>query len=190
MFRLGKCSVVLSRLYGLIILILFTIFCGYYLSVRPTVFDPLSPYHTPIESKTIDATWPDFLKDCGGEVIIENFVHARTVFNQKYESNIVSWSGYYTDAKRNPSLPFIGNEHALNLMVRMSPSESALYPDLVLSIHSRYLAENKAMFDSLKKGDGIRFKAKGISLGNEFKMHHYHGLEVEKSGEFKNLSEI
>ena len=119
MFRLGKCSVVLSRLYAIILLVLFTVFCAYYISVRPAVFDPLSPYHTPTESKVIDATWPDFLKDCGGEVIIENYVHARTIFNKKYESNIITWSGFYADAKQNPSLPFIGNNHALNVMVRM-----------------------------------------------------------------------
>jgi hypothetical protein len=39
----------------------------------------------------------------------------------------------------------------------------------------------------LKKGEGIRFEAKIMSLGNEFKMHHLHAITLEKTGLFKEL---
>ena len=56
----------------------------------------------------------------------------------------------------------------------MSPSESTVFPDLVLSVGSTYYNENKKMLDSLKKGDGIDFKAVLVGQGTEFKMHHLH----------------
>ena len=46
------------------------------------------------------------------------------------------------------------------------------------------------IINSLRKGDEIVFKAKVMSLGNEFKMHHLHALDIRKTGEFKELSEI
>jgi hypothetical protein len=45
----------------------------------------MGPYEPPKESHRILTTWDEFLKDCGGEVIVENYVHARGVFNKKYE---------------------------------------------------------------------------------------------------------
>ena len=72
----------------------------------------------------------------------------------------------------------------------MQPSESAMYPDLVLSVSSDLLKKKKSLFDSLQKGEEIRFKAKLMNLGNEFKMHHLHAMDIEKTGGFKQLSEI
>lgn len=71
-------------------------------------------------------------------------------------------------------MPFFASDHALNVLVKMSPTESSIYPDLVLSISSELLARRKQVFDTLKKGDEIKFEAKIMSLGNEFKMHHLH----------------
>lgn len=72
----------------------------------------------------------------------------------------------------------------------MMPSESALYPDLVLSVSSVLLREKKSMIQGLKKGEEIIFKAKIMSLGNEFKMHHLHAVDIQKTGNYKELSEI
>ena len=57
----------------------------------------MSVYEHPTESKEISTQWEGFLLDCGGEVIVENYVHARSVFNKKYENNIVSWTGYFAE---------------------------------------------------------------------------------------------
>ena len=53
--------------------------------MRPSYFQPLTPYEVPLESKIVEYTWEEFLRDCGGEVIVENNVHARNIFNKKYE---------------------------------------------------------------------------------------------------------
>lgn len=42
----------------------------------------------------------------------------------------------------------------------------------------------------MKRGDQIEFRARIVSMGNEFKMHHLHGLGFEITGGHKELSEI
>ena len=129
---------VIARVYGITVVALFTLVCCYYVYLRPSYqFDPLTPYETPSESKVISVTWEEFLGDCGGEVIVENFVHARSVFNEKYENNQIEWKGVFAELKQTAqTLPFVGTDHAMNLLVKMEPTESVLYPDLVLSISS------------------------------------------------------
>jgi len=46
------------------------------------------------------------------------------------------------------------------------------------------------MLDGLKKGEGIRFDATLVGLGNEFKMHHLHAVDVEKTGQYKEFGDI
>lgn len=108
-FRLGKCHVVISRGYAMVILILFTALSLYYVYMRPSYFGPSTPFEQPRESHRITATWEEFLQDCGGEVIVENNVHARNIFNQKYENNQVSWKGYFAETKGNSNahVPFM-----------------------------------------------------------------------------------
>ncbi len=89
----------ISRGYAVIVLVLFSIFSLYYVYMRPSYFTPVTPFETPLESKMISATWEEFLQDCGGEVVVENNVHARNIFNQKYENNQVAWKGYYAETK-------------------------------------------------------------------------------------------
>lgn len=82
------------------------------------------------------------------------------------------------------------SDHALSVLVKMSPSESALYPDLVVSLSSDVLSKYKNLISSLSKGDELEFRAHIVSLGNEFKLHHLHGLSLAKTGNFKELNEI
>ena len=56
-------------------------------------------YETPKDSKEIFVTWDEFLKDCGGEIIVENYVHAKNIFNTKYEQNIITWEGFFAETK-------------------------------------------------------------------------------------------
>jgi hypothetical protein len=117
--------------------------------------------------------------------VIENFVAAKLTFNEKYENNIVSWSGYYAEVKnKNQGFGLFETDHYMNLLVKMSPTESTNYPDLVLSIGSSYYNQNKAMFNGLKKGDGLDFRGVLVGQGTEFKMHHIRAMSVKKNGTF------
>jgi hypothetical protein len=117
-------------------------------------------------------------------------VHARNIFNKKYENNVVTWRGYFAEMKQTNALPLFAGDHALNILVKMSPSESVLYPDLALSVPSSLLRTKRSAIYDLKKGDEIEFEAKIMGLGSEFKMHHLHALNIDKTGNFKELSQI
>ena len=78
------------------------------------------------------------MQDCGGEQVIENFVHTKMVFNEKYENNVVRWQGFFAEVKTKEG-PFdflVNNENYLSILVKMSPSESVVFADLVLSVSS------------------------------------------------------
>jgi len=123
--------------------------------------------------------------------VIENFVHTKMVFNEKYENNLIKWQGYFAEVKsKDNGFWLFNNEHYLSILVKMAPSESAMFADLVLSVSSNLYNENKIFYDSLKKGDGIDFEAVLVGLGNEFKMHHLHAKAVFHNGSYKELDEI
>lgn len=123
--------------------------------------------------------------------MIENFVAAKMSFNEKYENNVVSWSGYYADVKsKSQGFSLFDNDHYMSLLVKMSPSESQVFPDLVLSISTSFYNENKGIIMNMRKGDGIDFKGVLVGQGTEFKMHHLHAKSLRKNGTFKELSEI
>ncbi len=81
-------------------------------------------------------------------------------------------------------------------MIKMQPSESMIYPDLVLSVPPKLTSSLNNLIESFNKGDEIQFTGKFIALGNEFKMHHMEIVEVEdipsleKTGGFKSLKDI
>jgi hypothetical protein len=71
-------------------------------------------------------------------------------------------------------------------MVKMSPTESEVYADLVISVSSVQYERKKERYDSMKKGDEIEFSGYLVSMGNEFKMHHIHAKgDIAKTG--KNM---
>ena len=89
-----------ARIYAIIVLILSAMGCGFYVYMRPSFDLHQNPLvHHNLDSHRINTSWADFLLDCGGEQVIENFVHTKMVFNDRYENNIVSWSGFYAETK-------------------------------------------------------------------------------------------
>jgi len=57
------------------------------------------------------------------------------VFNEKYENNVVNWDGYFAEVKsKQRGIYLFGNDHYLSLLIKMSPSESSIFADLVLSV--------------------------------------------------------
>lgn len=113
------------------------------------------------------------------------------LFNDKYENNIVNWKGYFVEVKsRQVGYVMFGSDHHISILVKMAPSESEIFADLVLSIGTEEYEGNKRMFNELKKGEEIAFSANFISMGNEFKMHHLHSHGIEKTGSSIELGDI
>lgn len=177
-------------MYAVLAAILITIVSCYYVYLRPnyTLHEgPLTTHNE--ESSKISTSWAEYLQDCGGEKIIENSVHTKIIWNEKYENNVVQWEGFFADVKyRNKGFLFPDVEP--NVLVKMEPSESTVFADLVLTVPAQLYKENKEMIDGLKKGNGIKFEATIQGLGNEFKMHHLRANSLQTTGDFKILSDI
>jgi len=158
-FRLGKCSIVTTRIYAIIGLILMTIGCGGYIYMRPSWDLNTNPlFHHNLESHPISANWENYLKDCGGSSVIENQVHAKMQFNKIYENNVINWTGVFAEVKaKQKGFVLFGTEHHLSILIKMQPSESDKFADLVLSISTTIYEKEKAFYDSLVKGDELDF---------------------------------
>jgi len=158
-FRLGKCSIVTSRLWAIIIGILSFAGSCFYVYMRPGFDLQSNPlFHHNIESKVIDATWEDFLNECGGTAILENQVHAKMLFNDHYENNIVSWKGYFTETKQRPQNALIfASDHHATILVKMSPSESDVFADIAISMSTMQSNRMLNNLGGLTKGDEIEF---------------------------------
>lgn len=119
--------------------------------------------------------------------MVENSARATEIFNRKFFKKTIVWKGYFLSAFIQAFNPLDFNpEHILNLNIRMIPSESLNNPDLFLSLDSgrynKYLNEIR----KLKTGDPVLFKASFEALGNEWRPHHLHLLEIQKIDDFIN----
>ena len=71
---------------------------------------------------------------------------------------------------------------------------------LIFPVSSDFLQANRDLFTNqthaeshrtpLLKGDEVLFRAKFVTLGDEFKMHHLHLMELQPTGNRKKLDEI
>ena len=196
--KLGKCAILISRVYAILILVAFGAFSAYYVYSRPFQVHHRFFERPQAESRNLTNTWADYLTSCSGEKIIENQVHALHEFTQIYENNVVDWDGYYIDTKyKHRTYSVFGSEYFMSILIKMDPSESEDFADLVLSISQDAYKANKEVLDGLEKGDHLVFKARLRTMGNEFKLHHLKLLEgdgdtktLKDSGHTKDLEHI
>lgn len=133
--KLGKCAILISRVYAILILLVFSAFSIYYAYSRPFQLHHRFFDRPDDVSHNLTATWSDYLQSCSGEKIIENQVHALHEFTQKYENNVVDWDGYYIDTKyKHKTYSILGSEYFMSILIKMDPSESEDFADVVLSI--------------------------------------------------------
>lgn len=189
MFQLGKCSVVISRTVGVAIFTVLSIIFLYFSWFYDFGLSEEAHFRNK-QSVKIEYPWTEFIEDCGSKVIIGNNVKANEIFKRKYQNNFVSWYGYFISKKEVSSFSLGENSHALNILVKMEPSETEIEPDLVLSLSGSGYSNLKDLIDSLRSGDQITFNAKFISLGDEFNVNHLHALSITKTGTYKALPEI
>lgn len=132
------------------ILVTFGLFSMYYVYSRPFTVHHRFFDRPDVASQNITETWTDYLESCSGEKIIENQVHALHEFTQKYENNIVDWDGYYIDTKyKHKTYSMLGSEYFMSILIKMDPSESDDFADLILSISQDAYKNNKEVLDGL-----------------------------------------
>jgi hypothetical protein len=88
-FRLGKCSIVLSRVWAIIAGTVIFGSCCYYVYLNPTFKVDGAIFESEGDGHMITESWEEYLQDCGGEKVIENYVHTKKEFAHKYEDNKV-----------------------------------------------------------------------------------------------------
>jgi len=78
-------------------------------------------------------------------------VHAAHIFSQLYADNIVEWDGYFIDFKQPNRQGLLGNSRGgqTTLLVKMNPSESDTFADIVISMSNVGYQMNKSVIDSL-----------------------------------------
>lgn len=167
--KCGECALVISRTYLLtIVTIISCIFIYFWASTEAV-----------IEKKVyISTTWPEYLEDCGGEIVLQNTIKVTDTFNKKYHEKTITWDGYLMKATENYG--WFRGEHAVVILVKMQPSESDIHADLILSMDDSDFYLNTAALASLSRGDKFKFNATFVSPGNEQQLHHLHAHYIEK----------
>ena len=187
--KLGKSMIiVVSRKVGIAIFAILSITFLYFSWIYD--FGGLPGEDLDIVSREINSPWTEFIEDWGSNVVLSNNVRATDLFKKKYKNNVVSWNGYFIDHRKSQSFGFGENSHAMNILIRMEPSETETDPDIVLSLSNSAYNSFKDIIDSLAPGDQIGFSGKIMALGDEFNMNHLHALTIQKTGGFKALPEI
>ena len=82
----------------------------------------------------------------------------------------------------------------MSILVKMDPSESETFSDILLTIDQGTYKNNKEVLDKLEKGDHLYFNARIEGLGTEYKLHHLKLLDypgsVKDTGHTKDLDHI
>lgn len=166
----GKCAMVISRVY--LIAAFAVVACG----MLGYWFWTL-PVETPRVYLT--SSWPQYIRECGTEMLLKNPVTASTNFQRTYAGKTVSWEGYMMKVTEYESLWF-RTEHAVVILVKMQPSESDIHADLIFSLNTDHFAANRDEISRLEKGHKFRFSGSFVTMGNEHSLHHLHGFSLEK----------
>ncbi len=129
-------------------------------------------------------SWENLIKDCGSKVMVENAAKGIEIFQRKYYKKKINWKGYFISAFVHRIAGFVDSEHLVNLNIRMIPSETIKEQDLILSLNreSYYKLFNELKL--LKTGSPIQFNAIFEEIGDEWKPHHLHLLNLTLIDDF------
>jgi hypothetical protein len=174
--KCGECALVVSRSYLLTATAIISCLLIYSWATtehitKPTVY--------------LNTSWPEYLSDCGGEVVLKNSIRVTETFNQKYDGNTISWDGFFMRATVNYG--WFRGAHAVVILVKMNPSESDIHADLILSMDDDDFQANYAKISGLERGSRFKFNATFVSPGNEEQLHHLHAHFVEKIEGFMDI---
>jgi hypothetical protein len=169
----GNFALIFSRRYLIYFLIVLTFFCFLATSKMESVLDVSS------------VKWEDYLSDCSAEKIIKDKNEVVSTFTSKYSGKVVNWQGFLMKATVNQG--WFRGEHAAVLLVKMSPTESEVYADLVLTFSQSDLEKCKDQIIRLNRGDQFSFNATLVSVADENSIHHLHGHQLSQLAGFLEI---
>eukprot|EP00743_Colponemidia_sp_Colp-15_P009390 GILK01010267.1.p1 GENE.GILK01010267.1~~GILK01010267.1.p1 ORF type:complete len:394 (-),score=47.22 GILK01010267.1:22-1203(-) len=165
-FSCGKCAVVLSRKYLFFALVVIGLVFLAFLRIQAVENRPV---------EYTDASWDDFISDCGQSTFRRNPVRASINFRDKYQDKTVTWEGKLIKVDQNQQS--IMHRGSPILIIRMDPSDSGLGADIAMIA----TADHSSSISNLNPGDWVAFNATFISAGRDRQLHHMHAVSIEKS---------
>jgi hypothetical protein len=165
-FRIKDFAIVFSRRY--LVFGLAIMFCVLYLGFTETTHS----------FNISNITWVEYLNDCSAENIIKDKNKVQKIFSQKFYGKVVYWDGYLVKASINEG--WLSGEHTAVLLIKMHPTESEIYADIVLTLNRESYQLNKEVILKLLRGSHLSFNATIMEVADEDSIHHLHGHELEK----------
>ena len=77
--------------------------------------------------------------------------------------------------------------HAVGVLVKMQPTESEFFPDLILALDTEKADQYSELIGNLNRGTEIIFNATIISVGNDIKTRHFHIVDLIKGEGFMDV---
>ena len=156
----------------------------------------------------INDSWDTFLKECGRESIHHGGYPKIMQCDQRYvEKTIVDWKGIFTLIKllKEYLSIFVGYvvrvedyrdsiykymHHAVGVLVKMQPTESEFFPDLILALDTEKADQYSELIGNLNRI--LSFSAEKlvitiISVGNDIKTRHFHIVDLIKGEGFMDV---
>jgi predicted RNA-binding Zn-ribbon protein involved in translation (DUF1610 family) len=167
-FSLGETAVICTRKIILVIIgVIVVIFIGF-VKIQTIHID---------EGEPITTTWLEFKEVCGRQVILDrDLVKYRQCEYDFLGKMVVDWSGYVIKINdmRDGDGYLVQSSHAVNVLLKLDPSESEVVPDLVLTVSHTLAKTYEAELSQLERGMQMGFNATLMGLGNELQIRHGH----------------
>lgn len=173
-FKIGDFAVILSRKYLITAFAIVLCTCWLLFPISQNSLE-ISPI-----------TWPEYLNDCSAEKIIRDKENVQLIFAQLYYGKVVNWDGYLMKASINEG--WFQGQHAAVLLVKMQPSESDIYADLVLTMSQEDFLLSKDQIVLLDRGSHFSFNATLTAVGDEEAIHHLHAHGIYKLEGFLEIA--
>lgn len=135
------------------------------------------------------ATWQTFLEDCGREAVQTHGLPKLGECKVKYTGKtVMNWRGYVirTEDLRNNYF----SSHSVLMFVKMVPSESEFFPDLMIAIDSHVAKDINDELIALDRGSEIIFNATIVTFGDDGKTRHFHLMDLKKGQGSMEISEL
>lgn len=159
-FRCGSCALVVSRKYVLGAFCCILLVCG-----ASTLRWYTRTFGLPDieEGPMIDATWIDYVRDCGTRSSLGNPLHAQAKFENNYYGKTVKWEGRLLEVKE-------GYFRKNFIFIVMDPHQfsSVTIADLAMIYNGIKLDETVS---ELSVGDQLEFTATLLELGRRGRPH-------------------
>jgi hypothetical protein len=179
---IGEFGLVLTR--KIVVGILLTIVVIFFIYMS---FDPHGGHGQGPVVK-IDDSWEKFMTECGRETIAHGGIAKSIGCDQHYiEKTIVNWRGYIIRVEDYRDSFYRYMHHAIGLLIKMQPSESDLYPDIILALDTEKANEFGDLIGTFNRGTEIIFNATIMTVGSEMKTRHFHIVEMTKGEGFMDL---